>query len=68
MNGTEFVRPAKRYARRHDLAFRFVARQGKGSHRTVYLGSRSVVVKRSELSKGLLNSMLKNLDITKERF
>ena len=68
MNGTEFVRRAKRYARRHNLAFRFVSRRGKGSHGTVYLGSRTVVVKRWELSKGLLNSMLKSLDIQKERF
>ena len=34
----------------------------------LYLDGRMVVVKRSELSKGLLADMLKELGIPKERF
>lgn len=68
MDGREFTRLAKRYAKRFGLPFRFVARKGKGSHGTVYVGDRQTVVKRTELSKGLLRRMLRDLGIDKEDF
>ena len=68
MNGTEFVRRAKRYAHRHNLSFRFNPSTGKGSHGQLYLGSKMTIVKRSEISKSLLSAMLKHLGIRKEDF
>lgn len=68
MDGREFTRRVKRYAKSAGLEFRFVSGQGKGSHGMLYLDGRMVVVKRSELSKGLLAGMLKELRIPKERF
>ena len=68
MNGREFTRRAKRYARKAGLDFRFVAREGKGSHGRLYLGGRSTMVKRAELSKALLHAMLKELGIEKGDF
>lgn len=68
MNGTEFVRRAKRYATNAGLEFRFEQSQGKGSHGRLYLGDRTTFVKRSEIGKGLLAAMLKELAIRKEDF
>lgn len=63
----EFVRRAKRYARKVGLDFRFVARESKGSHGRLY-GSRMTMVKRTELSKALLHSMLEEPEIEKGDF
>lgn len=68
MNGTEFVRRAKRYARNAGLEFRFDRSEGKGSHGRLYLGGKTTFVKRSEIGKGLLATMLKELGIWKEEF
>ncbi len=68
VDGREFVRRAKRYARKAGLDFRFVAREGKGSHGRLYLGGRTTMVKRTELSKALLHAMLKELGIEMEDF
>lgn len=68
MDGREFVRRAKRYAREVGLDFQFVAREGKGSHGRLYLGSKMTMVKRTELSKALLHAMLKELEIEKGDF
>ena len=43
MNGREFVRRARRYARRNNLEWRFDPADGKGSHGTFFLGSRESV-------------------------
>ena len=61
MDGREF-------ARRAGLDFRFVARKGKGSHGKVFVGRRDTIVKRTEIGKGLLDSMLKDLEIPREDF
>ena len=68
LDGREFTRRAKRYAKRAGLDFRFVARKGKGSHGKVFVGGRDTIVKRTEIGKGLLDSMLKDLEIPKEDF
>lgn len=68
LNGAEFIRRAKRYARKSGLEFRFVAREGKGSHGQLYVGRRRTMVKRAEISKSLLNAMLKELGIEKGEF
>ncbi|MDE0102416.1 MAG: hypothetical protein OXN89_08545 [Bryobacterales bacterium] len=68
MNGREFIRRAKRYAASNGLNFRFERGKGKGSHDQLYVGSRRTTVKRSELSKGLLRNMIRDLGIEKEDF
>lgn len=68
MNGTEFVRRAKRYAKNAGLEFRFNRSEGKGSHGRLYLGGKTTFVKRSEIGKGLLAAMPNELGIRKEEF
>lgn len=68
MNGKEFIRRARRYARRNGIAFRFDPRRGKGSHGVVYVGERLTTVPQKELATGLLGAMLKDLDINREEF
>ena len=62
------MRHAKRYAARNGLDFRSERAKGKGSHGQLYVGERLATVKRSELSKGLLRNMLRDLGIEKEDF
>ena len=66
MDGGEFMRRAKRYAARNGLDFRFERGSGKGSHGQLYIARRRTMVKRTELSKGLLRNMLRDLGIKKE--
>lgn len=68
LNGREFTRRAKRYARRAGLEFRFDRSEGKGSHGRLYVGGRCTTVKRAEISKSLLHAMLKELKIEKGEF
>lgn len=68
MTGAQFVRRARRYARRADLEVRFNASRGKGSHGLLCLGERRTVVRRGELKRGTLRAMLKQLDIREEEF
>ena len=68
MNGREFVRRARRYARKNGLAFDFDPARGKGSHGTVYVGLRQTRVQHGEIRKGTLAAMLKQLEIPREEF
>jgi mRNA interferase HicA len=68
VNGSEFIRRVRRYARRRGLPFRFDAGHGKGSHGRLHLGGRFTTVKRSEISPALLSAMLKDLDIDQGDF
>ena len=68
VKGREFVRRARRHARRKGLDFHLDSRRGKGSHQVVYVGSRRTTVQYSEISPGPLISMLKDLDIRQEDF
>ena len=68
MTGKEFVKRAKRFARRTGKACRFDPRPGKGSHGMLYIGDRRTTVKRGKLAAGALRNMLKQLDIAKEDF
>ena len=64
MSGTEFVRRAKRYARKFGLTFRFDPSVGKGSHGRLHIGGRFTTVPR----KRLLTAMLKDLGMDREAF
>ena len=68
MNGREFTRRARRYARRTGQSFYLNTQRGKGSHVTVYIGDRDTIVKYGEIRKGTLNRMLKDLGIDREIF
>lgn len=65
MNGNELMRKLRKYAKAHELDLGFEAHRGKGSHGTLYLGSRRTTLKdrKKEISPGLLNSMLKDLGV-----
>ncbi len=68
MNGREFVRRARRYARRNDLGWRFDPAHGKGSHGTFYLGERQVTVQHGEIPRRTLFTMLRQLEIDAREF
>ena len=68
MNGREFIRRARRYARQHRLEFDFDPARGKGSHGTVYVGDRSTQVQHGEIATGTLMSMFRELGIDRRDF
>ncbi len=67
MNGNELLRKLRKVAKQRGLEYRFVIERGKGSHGTIYIGSRFTVVKdrTKEIGPGLLKSMLSDLGLTK---
>ena len=68
MNGPQFVRRARRYARRTRQEFWFDHSGGKGSHGRVHLGGRLTTVPHHEIHPGLLHSMLRDLNINRRDF
>lgn len=68
MNGREFVRRARRYARRTGQEFIFEPDRGKGSHALLHIGRRRTIVPYKEISPALLATMLKDLDIDRRHF
>jgi hypothetical protein len=68
MNGEQFIRRARRWARVNGVSFRLEASRGKGGHRMLYLGERVTTVKTGEIKEGLLSAMLKQLAIPKAEF
>ena len=68
MNGAEFQRRARRYARRNGLTWQFEPSKGKGSHGTFYLGNRRAVVQHGEIKIDTLMGMFRDLGIDRRRF
>ncbi len=68
MNGAEFVRRGRRYAKKAGLECRFEPGHGKGSHGRLWIGGRFTTVQRGELKKGVLSAMLRQLGVSKEDF
>ena len=68
MTSREFIRRARRYARKAGIVFSFDPAHGKGSHGRLYVGSRFTTVKQGELSRGLVAAMLRQLEIDREDF
>jgi len=66
VKGAEFVRRVRKLGREREIAVTFVKERGKGSHGTLYFGSRLTVVRnlKDELKKGTLHAMLRQLDLT----
>lgn len=67
MRGAEFIGRLQKLGKAQGVAVRFDKRRGKGSHGTVYYGSRKTTVKdlRKEIGAGLFNAMLRQLGLTK---
>jgi mRNA interferase HicA len=68
MNGREFIRRVKRYARRAERDFYLDRGRGKGSHWTVYIDDRTTIVQHGEIPPGTLASMLRQLNINPREF
>lgn len=68
MNGREFQRRARRYARRNGLEWRYETRKGKGSHGTFHLGDRQTTVQYGEIPIDTLMDMFRDLGIDRRRF
>ena len=68
MNGDDFIKKVRRLGKENGVDVRFDKKRGKGSHGTLYYGDKKTIVKRSELSPGLLAAMLKQLGIDKDSF
>ena len=68
MNGREFIRRTRRYARRTGQSFRFFPEHGKGSHGRVHVGGHFTTVPYHEIGRGLYISMLKDLRINRREF
>ena len=66
MKGAEFVRRVRKLGRRRGVPVTFREERGKGSHGTLYFGSRFTVVRnlKDELKTGTLHAMLKQLALT----
>lgn len=63
MNGREFIRSVRRYARRRGLDFDYSPSRGKGSHSEVRVGPSRTTVPHGEIPAGTLASMLRDLHI-----
>jgi mRNA interferase HicA len=68
VKGSEFVRRVRRVGRRRGIPVDFRPERGKGSHGTLYFGSRFTVLRnpKDELKTGTLHAMLKQLGLTME--
>jgi mRNA interferase HicA len=68
VTAAEFIRKVKKVGRRKGVSVEFIAERGKGSHGTLYYGTRRTTVKhrQAELSPGLLHAMLTQLGLTLE--
>lgn len=63
MKGVEFIRLVEKAGKQRNLAVRYVARRGKGSHGTLYFGPEFTIVRnpKDELKTGTLHGMLRQL-------
>jgi hypothetical protein len=68
MNGDQFIRRARKWAKANHSDFRVDSSRGKGGHQLLYIGAAMTTVKTSEIGAGLLRAMLKQLNIPPEEF
>ena len=68
VKGNEFIRKVHDLAKARGLGSRVDEKRGKGSHVTLYLGSRMTIVRnpKDELKTGTLHAMCKRLGIRKD--
>ena len=67
MKGAEFIKKIRRLGKTRGVPVAFEKRHGKGSHGTLYYGTRKTTVKdrRKEVGPGLLGAMLEQLGLTR---
>jgi mRNA interferase HicA len=67
MTGGELIRKIQALGKARGVPVSFDTKQGKGSHGTLYYGSRKTTVKdrKKEIGPGLLGAMLAQLGLTK---
>lgn len=65
MKGAEFLRKLQRLAKERGVTLRVDVGHGKGSHATLFYGSRRTTIKdrRQELTKGAVAGMLAQLGL-----
>lgn len=63
MNGKEFIKRVKKAGKSRGVEVHTETTRGKGSHQTLYYGTRRTTVKHSEIGPGLLKAMCKQLGI-----
>jgi len=65
MKGSEFLRKLKALGRKQKIEVRMEQRRGKGSHSTLFYGSRFTIIRnlKDELKTGTFKAMLKQLGI-----
>ena len=68
MNGKQFIKQARSWAKANGQEFSIDASRGKGGHQMIRVGDRKTTVKTSEIGPGLLNAMLGQLNIPKDEF
>jgi len=68
VNGEQFIRRARKWARANGLDEHVEPSRGKGGHVTQVIGGRFTVVKTGEIATGLLHAMLKQLAIPRDEF
>ena len=68
MDGDQFIRRARKWAKANGLTERVDSSRGKGGHVTQWIGERFTIVKTGEIKTGLLHAMLKQLAIPKDEF
>lgn len=68
MNGNELLKKLKKLGKQENIAVRFETNRGKGSHGTLYYGSRKTILKdrKKEIGPGLLSKMLAELGLDKD--
>lgn len=68
VKGSEFIRKVQDLAKARGLDTRVDEKRGKGSHVTLYFGSRMTIVcnQKDELKTGTLHAMCKQLGIRKD--
>lgn len=65
MNTKQFVHKLKRWARGRGIDFDIRKHEGKGSHRTIYIGNRKTTVPwtTNDLTTGTVRGVLKQLEV-----
>ena len=70
MKGRDFVGRVFEIGRERGVSVRIDTERGKGSHATLYYGSRFTIVKdrRKDIGLGLLSSMIRQLGLDRRDF
>jgi mRNA interferase HicA len=68
MKGDELLKKLRRLGKANGVPVKYDGKPGKGSHGRVYYGAAFTTIKylKKEIGSGLLNEMLKDLNLTKD--